>query len=216
MNIFNLLIKIPCRLILPRETLELDSHMNLEDLSCPVCHDLFLEPITLICQHTLCRTCLERTIERRPSCPVCRADTHLSTNNVRDMATNMIINSCIEYLRTECQNEGCTVKILEREKEQHELVCEFVKVNCVHCNQLFLRNQITEHNTVCEFHTCYGNKYGCMEIGSIMDISAHEISCQLAIERREIRNEVRRMFIDKINPLLSSIDVSLINPNEFE
>eukprot|EP00391_Amoebophrya_sp_Ameob2_P001940 CAMPEP_0179007572 /NCGR_PEP_ID=MMETSP0795-20121207/15234_1 /TAXON_ID=88552 /ORGANISM="Amoebophrya sp., Strain Ameob2" /LENGTH=1083 /DNA_ID=CAMNT_0020702559 /DNA_START=272 /DNA_END=3524 /DNA_ORIENTATION=- len=47
-----------------------------EDLSCPVCAEIFLEPCTLPCGHTMCRLCLSRhldhALERAPICVMCR------------------------------------------------------------------------------------------------------------------------------------------------
>jgi Lon protease-like protein len=48
------------------------------NLECPLCINLLLEPATMPCGHTVCRTCLARTLDHAfhapPSCPMCRAD----------------------------------------------------------------------------------------------------------------------------------------------
>jgi ankyrin repeat protein len=49
---------------------------ELEDLECPICSELFFEPTTLPCGHTLCKGCT-RTMEERVAgtmvpCPMCR------------------------------------------------------------------------------------------------------------------------------------------------
>ncbi|XP_034042213.1 tripartite motif-containing 13 [Thalassophryne amazonica] len=54
-----------------------------EDLTCPVCCDLFDDPRVLLCSHTFCRKCLQDVIEanRAPHfrtplrCPTCRKET---------------------------------------------------------------------------------------------------------------------------------------------
>ncbi|KAL6483742.1 hypothetical protein MHYP_G00086140 [Metynnis hypsauchen] len=45
-----------------------------EDFSCPVCCDIFRDPVVLSCSHTVCKTCLQKFWEtqRYQECPVCR------------------------------------------------------------------------------------------------------------------------------------------------
>lgn len=45
-----------------------------EDLSCPVCYEVFQDPVLLSCSHSFCNTCLQGwwTRTRTRQCPVCR------------------------------------------------------------------------------------------------------------------------------------------------
>ncbi len=45
-----------------------------EDLTCFVCCDIFTDPVTLKCSHSLCEECLQLLCETQdaPQCPVCR------------------------------------------------------------------------------------------------------------------------------------------------
>ncbi|KAL7864046.1 hypothetical protein AOLI_G00154660 [Acnodon oligacanthus] len=45
-----------------------------EELSCPVCCDIFRDPVLLSCSHSVCKTCLQKFWETKGSreCPVCR------------------------------------------------------------------------------------------------------------------------------------------------
>ncbi|XP_077091339.1 zinc-binding protein A33 [Siphateles boraxobius] len=45
-----------------------------EDLTCLICCDVFTDPVTLKCSHSLCSECLQRfwTTQTVPQCPVCR------------------------------------------------------------------------------------------------------------------------------------------------
>ncbi len=44
------------------------------DLSCPVCCDIFINPVVLSCSHSICEDCVRRFWERKrlKECPVCR------------------------------------------------------------------------------------------------------------------------------------------------
>ncbi|KAL0967004.1 hypothetical protein UPYG_G00303290 [Umbra pygmaea] len=50
------------------------SSFQVEDLSCPVCVDIFKDPVLLSCGHSFCKTCLQEYWKQRESrdCPVCR------------------------------------------------------------------------------------------------------------------------------------------------
>uniref|UniRef100_W5NGN2 Zinc-binding protein A33-like n=1 Tax=Lepisosteus oculatus TaxID=7918 RepID=W5NGN2_LEPOC len=50
------------------------SYLLEEELSCPVCFDIFKDPVLLTCSHSFCKACLELFWEERCSqdCPVCR------------------------------------------------------------------------------------------------------------------------------------------------
>ncbi|KAL6483729.1 hypothetical protein MHYP_G00086010 [Metynnis hypsauchen] len=45
-----------------------------EELSCPVCFDIFRDPVVLSCSHSVCKTCLQKFWGTKGSqeCPVCR------------------------------------------------------------------------------------------------------------------------------------------------
>ncbi|XP_029900702.1 nuclear factor 7, ovary-like [Myripristis murdjan] len=45
-----------------------------EDLCCPVCHDIFTDPVLLSCSHSFCKACLQRWWTEKPTreCPVCK------------------------------------------------------------------------------------------------------------------------------------------------
>ncbi|XP_035851865.1 tripartite motif-containing protein 35-like [Sander lucioperca] len=45
-----------------------------EDLWCPVCHDVFRDPVVLSCSHSFCKDCLQKWWTRKPTqeCPVCK------------------------------------------------------------------------------------------------------------------------------------------------
>ncbi|XP_041926705.1 zinc-binding protein A33-like [Alosa sapidissima] len=46
-----------------------------DDLCCPVCCEVFQEPVLLACSHSVCKTCLEKFWETKsePECPMCRS-----------------------------------------------------------------------------------------------------------------------------------------------
>uniref|UniRef100_A0A669DIX9 RING-type domain-containing protein n=1 Tax=Oreochromis niloticus TaxID=8128 RepID=A0A669DIX9_ORENI len=47
---------------------------QIEDLCCPVCQEVFRDPVLLSCSHSFCKDCLKRWWRERPTreCPVCK------------------------------------------------------------------------------------------------------------------------------------------------
>ncbi|XP_056129121.1 E3 ubiquitin-protein ligase TRIM35-like [Lampris incognitus] len=45
-----------------------------EDLSCPVCHDIFKDPVVLSCSHSFCKDCLQKWWREKliQECPLCK------------------------------------------------------------------------------------------------------------------------------------------------
>ncbi|XP_068449531.1 E3 ubiquitin-protein ligase TRIM39-like [Clinocottus analis] len=45
-----------------------------KDLCCPVCHEVFRDPVVLACSHSFCKDCLKRWWREKPSqeCPICK------------------------------------------------------------------------------------------------------------------------------------------------
>lgn len=47
--------------------------LSLDDCRCPVCLEIFIEPVTLPCTHTFCRTCFLESVDKATlCCPMCR------------------------------------------------------------------------------------------------------------------------------------------------
>ncbi|XP_056154900.1 calponin homology domain-containing protein DDB_G0272472-like [Lampris incognitus] len=43
-----------------------------DPLLCSICLDVFLQPVSLWCGHSFCRTCIKAHFQRRQTCPLCR------------------------------------------------------------------------------------------------------------------------------------------------
>ncbi|XP_026162813.1 E3 ubiquitin-protein ligase TRIM39-like [Mastacembelus armatus] len=72
------------------------SSQSANNLSCSICHDIFKDPVLLLCSHSFCKNCLQgwwREKERR-ECPVCRRKSLLS-----DLPCNLALkNLCEAFL----------------------------------------------------------------------------------------------------------------------
>ena len=91
------------------EALPLDFGQSVDDVTdCPTCGNLLRTPTTLPCQHTFCRSCLQRSIvdddgddeerQRRPfaACPLCRRPYRLPTGGIDAMPENVFVHRLVE------------------------------------------------------------------------------------------------------------------------
>uniref|UniRef100_A0A3B4VB55 Uncharacterized protein n=1 Tax=Seriola dumerili TaxID=41447 RepID=A0A3B4VB55_SERDU len=72
------------------------SSQSEKDLSCPVCHDIFKEPVVLSCSHSFCNDCLQRwwTEKLIHECPLCKEISFLN-----DPPRNLVLkNLCEAFL----------------------------------------------------------------------------------------------------------------------
>ncbi|XP_026163812.1 tripartite motif-containing protein 35-like [Mastacembelus armatus] len=72
-----------------------------EDLSCPICQDIFKDPVVLSCSHSFCKDCVKKWWERKPilMCPVCKRRSS-KTDPPRNLALK---NLCETFLQHRAQ-----------------------------------------------------------------------------------------------------------------
>ncbi|KAL6483725.1 hypothetical protein MHYP_G00085970 [Metynnis hypsauchen] len=75
-----------------------------EELSCPVCCDIFRDPVILSCSHSVCKTCLQKFWETKGSreCPVCRR-----RSSKEKLLPNLALkNLCESFLESRSQRSS--------------------------------------------------------------------------------------------------------------
>ncbi|KAI7806278.1 putative zinc-binding protein A33-like [Triplophysa rosa] len=95
-----------------------------EDLSCPVCCDIFVEPVVLSCSHSMCKTCLlnfwtTRTDDEFWECPVCRRKSSKS----QPPCNLALKNLCEVFLRNKSQKAPDKLEFCSLHNEKIKLFC---------------------------------------------------------------------------------------------
>ncbi|KAL7859142.1 hypothetical protein SRHO_G00142890 [Serrasalmus rhombeus] len=115
-----------------------------EELSCPVCCDIFRDPVVLSCSHSVCKTCLQKFWETKGSqeCPVCRR-----RSSKDDPPINLALkNLCESFLESRSQrssagSEGLCVLHNEKLKlfclDDQQPVCLVCQTSKNHRNHKF-------------------------------------------------------------------------------
>ena len=69
------------------------------NLSCPVCYQLFNNPKYLPCYHSYCEGCLEKMqVQSKIICPECRKEAKVPAGGVKEFTTNFFINRLVDDL----------------------------------------------------------------------------------------------------------------------
>uniref|UniRef100_A0AAR2J6E9 Uncharacterized protein n=1 Tax=Pygocentrus nattereri TaxID=42514 RepID=A0AAR2J6E9_PYGNA len=172
-----------------------------QDLSCPVCLEIFNDPVILPCSHSFCRKCLQRTWEKKleNNCPVCRSrpsEDHLSSNLA-------LRNTCESYLQQK--------RVQDSDTQRCSLHFEMLSLFCVDdeklvCTQCVSRDH--QNHSFCsiskaasprkeKLKTCLTNLEAKLEIFKkckyISDQEATHIKRQAQNTETQIREEFEKL-----------------------
>ncbi|XP_048027929.1 nuclear factor 7, ovary-like isoform X1 [Megalobrama amblycephala] len=107
-----------------------------EDLSCPVCCEIFKTPVILSCRHSVCKKCLQQfwRTKKTQECPVCRR----RSSKDRPPFNLVLKNSCESFLkeRNETRSSG-SEEICRLHSKKLKLFClEDKQPVCLRCTNL--------------------------------------------------------------------------------
>ncbi|XP_022048414.2 nuclear factor 7, ovary-like [Acanthochromis polyacanthus] len=105
------------------------------NLCCPVCHDIFTDPVLLPCSHSFCKACLRRwwRLKQAHTCPVCKSTSgrkhpprNLALKNLceafvleRDQKAETFCRLHSEKLKLFCLDHQQPVCLICRDSEKH-------------------------------------------------------------------------------------------------
>ncbi|KAK5612267.1 hypothetical protein CRENBAI_018784 [Crenichthys baileyi] len=110
-----------------------------EDLTCPVCCDIFRDPVLLSCSHSFCRNCLKQCWDTRiRECPVCRRKgskspppSNLALKNLCEALQQMRRQNSLEE-QVRCSLHGEKLKLFCLADEQP--ICVVCQASKLHKN----------------------------------------------------------------------------------
>ncbi|XP_056308919.1 E3 ubiquitin-protein ligase TRIM35-like [Danio aesculapii] len=115
-------------------------HVSAEEISCPVCCEIFKDPVILSCSHSFCRECLQQFWRTKGTreCPVCRR-----RSSRDDPPNNLVLRNLCESFHKERKERPEEICSLHGEKlklfclEDKQLVCLVCITSQQHDNHKF-------------------------------------------------------------------------------
>ena len=116
------------------------------NLTCPVCYQLFKNPKYLPCYHSYCEGCLEKMqVQSKIICPECRKEAKVPAGGVKELPNNFFINRLVDDLILKKKVDG------EQEVKCDECNGDDSVVSfCPDCN-LFLCHSCNDHHKRSKF-----------------------------------------------------------------
>lgn len=177
-----------------------------EELSCPVCRDIYTDPILLPCSHSFCKDCLKCWWRQKPSreCPICKA-----MSSKAEPPCNLVLKKlCEAFLLERNQKASKTLCSLHSEKfmlfclDHQQPVCLVCSDSIKHSNHLFtpIVDAAQQHRKeLQDTLELFQKKLRVFETVKVeFDQVAEHIKAQARNTERRIREQFRklRQFLD--------------------
>ncbi|KAL4008789.1 hypothetical protein ACER0C_002641 [Sarotherodon galilaeus] len=172
-----------------------------EDLCCPVCQEVFRDPVILSCSHSFCKDCLKRWWRERPTheCPVCK---RRSSRNEPPL-NRALKNLCESFLQERDQRASEALCSLHSEKlklfclDHQQPVCLVCCASEKHTNHRFrpIDEAARQHKKeLQEYLKPLKKKLKvCEEVQVKFDQTAEHIKVQARHTERQIKEQFKKL-----------------------
>ncbi|XP_063325274.1 nuclear factor 7, brain-like [Pelmatolapia mariae] len=172
-----------------------------EDLCCPVCQEVFRDPVLLSCSHSFCKDCLKRWWRERPTheCPVCK---RRSSRN--EPPFNLALrNLCESFLQERDQRASEALCSLHSEKlklfclDHQQPVCVVCRDSEKHTNHRFrpIDEAAQQHKKELQetLEPLKKKLKVCEEVQVKFDQTAEHIKVQARHTERQIKEQFKKL-----------------------
>ncbi|XP_043112934.1 nuclear factor 7, brain-like [Puntigrus tetrazona] len=177
---------------------------SVEELSCPVCCDIFKDPVLLSCSHSICKECLQKfwRIKDTRECPVCRR-----RSSKEEPPRNLALKNLCESLQKKSNERSSSgseeICSLHSEKlklfclEDKQPVCLVCRDSEKHINHTFrpIREVFSSHTE--KLNTALGSLQNKLkhaeEMKAECDKTVKHIKSQAEHTERQIKEEFEKL-----------------------
>ncbi|CAI5670050.1 unnamed protein product [Oreochromis niloticus] len=174
---------------------------SVEDLCCPVCQEVFRDPVLLSCSHSFCKDCLKRWWRERPTheCPVCK---RRSSRNEPPLSL-ALKNLCESFLQERDQRASEALCSLHSEKlklfclDHQQPVCVVCRDSEKHTNHRFrpIDEAAQQHKKELQetLEPLKKKLKVCEEVQVKFDQTAEHIKVQARHTERQIKEQFKKL-----------------------
>ncbi|XP_067442199.1 nuclear factor 7, brain-like [Thunnus thynnus] len=172
-----------------------------EDLCCPVCQDVFRDPVLLSCSHSFCKDCLKTWWRQRPTreCPVCKR----RSSREQPPCNLALKNLCESFLQDRDQRASEALCSLHSEKlklfclDHQQPVCLVCRDSEKHTNHRFrpVDEAARQHKKKLEetLKPLKKKLKVCEEVKVKFDQTAEHIKVQARHTERQIKEQFKKL-----------------------
>nr|XP_024656203.1 nuclear factor 7, brain-like [Maylandia zebra] len=172
-----------------------------EDLCCPVCQEVFRDPVILSCSHSFCKDCLKRWWRKRPThqCPVCKRRSSMDAPPLNWALKNL----CDSFLQERDQRASEALCSLHSEKlklfclDHQQPVCLVCRDSKKHTNHRFrpIDEAAQQHKKELQetLEPLKEKLKVCEEVQVKFDQTAEHIKVQARHTERQIKQQFKKL-----------------------
>ncbi|XP_039464728.1 nuclear factor 7, ovary-like [Oreochromis aureus] len=172
-----------------------------EDLCCPVCQEVFRDPVILSCSHSFCKDCLKRWWRERPTheCPVCKR----RSSKEKPPLNRALKNLCESFLQERDQRASEALCSLHSEKlklfclDHQQPVCVVCRDSEKHTNHRFrpIDEAAQQHKKELQetLEPLKKKLKVCEEVQVKFDQTAEHIKVQARHTERQIKEQFKKL-----------------------
>ncbi|XP_053171634.1 nuclear factor 7, ovary-like [Scomber japonicus] len=172
-----------------------------EDLCCPVCHEVFRDPVILSCSHSFCKDCLKSWWREKPTheCPVCKR----RTSKAEPPLNLALKNLCESFSECRLQRPSEALCSLHSEKlklfclDHQQPVCVVCRDSEKHTNHRFrpIDEAAPQHKKELEetLKPLKEKLKVCEEVKVKFDQTAEHIKVQAQHTERQIKEQFKKL-----------------------
>uniref|UniRef100_A0A669BYU9 Tripartite motif containing 35-12 n=2 Tax=Oreochromis niloticus TaxID=8128 RepID=A0A669BYU9_ORENI len=172
-----------------------------EDLCCPVCQEVFRDPVLLSCSHSFCKDCLKRWWRERPTheCPLCNR----RSSRFKPPLNRALKNLCESFLQERDQRASEALCSLHSENlklfclDHQQPVCVVCKDSEKHTNHRFrpIDEAAQQHKKELQetLEPLKKKLKVCEEVQVKFDQTAEHIKVQARHTERQIKEQFKKL-----------------------